>query len=1224
MSDLADILVKLYPDRDKVRQFLRDREVSMDPDRVNLDGDATLRWEKILEEAWKHQKVGKIVEAAAREYEARRAELYEAMQRDFSGRDVSIAAGRTTPTPLPVTRPGFFRACLDRWFPDLHGYFTRVGTFPEPPELTDIKEYLLTLHAQIENNLGEKTYLPLAGRPVPPSPIAQAANRDPFVSPIHQSILHLAGRAQGGDSASAQIAAVNRQSRVVRNILKKIDQTEEPLILLGEPGSGKTMTLQRAAMMLAAGESRRVFPRVPVYVRLGEFHVEGNVDKEAVWAYVQQTIPPSIQRRIDALAYDGRLVIFFDGMDEMSRKGYSAHTEALSLFAGGSWAKTLFSCRITDFSHTFVHQRLVLLPFDRRQVAEYLNKYITHFPIIISGRSWTLSELAKRIVHRDLPIEANNPFVLWLLCLYLQEKQAWPSSRVELLGFYNEQNYRRKDEERSEDESPFPDMKAVFLEWARFAYLITERNLGSGIPVHVLEIGPERAVAHEMIRIGKRCGVLAESKDQHEHLIRFEHHRFQEYFAARYIHEVQPNTNWLDKLDAPRWQETMLNLILMGKAHDAVHTFTDTIVELTNICRARIACIQEVNELRKKQQEEEKKKQRGEGQSEQGKGQKEPELLEVALPHKDETVLADRVEHSSRIMRQIGSGASRVREVLMPPFREAVSLLAEHGSPITQVKMMRACQNVPDLDFIETLRKPLNSPIKWVRDQALILIAGSQASARVVGADLATEMGYDLANGLFLTRLRAYGKAVYQARSLGYWWSLLAGTLCSLTNVVLLLAAAAAIYWGTWSLRTVDIEPRQNEPRQVEAQSWSPSNLVNLEDWVYFRWDEWKPKKEWQEWLSSRFNLGPPGEHRFRIDLRNFSILSHPICIAIASLVVMTGIGTALKSRPPLLWAAILGSAIGSAVLIPFLGALWLGSGGFLFTVLAYSSFGGMAAPGVGGLIGAPIHFGVLAIYLCATAGIRRSGHSLMTFLVGAWRNCLFNGAFVWLASSLGVLVVLYLGVVAINIVGVIGLSVCQLLNDISHLPFHPLVNILIIAVVATLVSFFIRAGLEGNIAPVLRFVLAGSIGFVLALGLLAEVIFLLEPLWQWLKSLPIWFPLLRIFTVSVWLVALVIFVRFSVPLLRGFMRLIFPGIQKFPPGSFKPEDWKKRIQEEKVNGQDSLLLRTDHQTLSLSAVEFLDVLNEIRPLVKGEPALSTYWDQRYQLEEALKQERYG
>src|SRR5262249_1870533 len=142
----------------------------------------------------------------------------------------------------------------------------------------------------------------------------------------------------------------------------------------------------------------------------------------------------------------------------------------------------------------------------------------------------------------------------------------------------------------------------------------------------------------------------------------------------------------------------------------------------------------------------------------------------------------------------------------------------------------------------------LNSPINWVRNQALILIGGSQASARAVGSDLATEMGYDLANGLLPIRLSAYGKAVYAAGNRSHWWSLLVGAFCSLTNLVLLLTVAAAIYFGLWSLSSVSIEPREVSTQISEFK---------MSDWIW-HFDETKRKFFKSKWILDL----SPGERK--------------------------------------------------------------------------------------------------------------------------------------------------------------------------------------------------------------------------------------------------------------------------------------------------------------------------------------------------------------------------
>src|SRR6185369_2244663 len=103
------------------------------------------------------------------------------------------------------------------------------------------------------------------------------------------------------------------------------------------------------------------------------------------------------------------------------------------------------------------------------------------------------------------------------------------------------------------DTPAFPEMQAAFLKWGRFAYVITNRNRGTAIPIDELQRDHDEALVAKMIAIGKVCGILQISAEGQTPLLRFVHHRFQEFFTATYIRDASPAVSWLDKFDAPRW-----------------------------------------------------------------------------------------------------------------------------------------------------------------------------------------------------------------------------------------------------------------------------------------------------------------------------------------------------------------------------------------------------------------------------------------------------------------------------------------------------------------------------------------------------------------------------------------------------------------------------------------------------------------------------------------------
>lgn len=695
-----------------------------------------------------------------------------------------------------VTKPGF-RYLLDRYLPSVHAWLTiRTGLFKLPPEWRVLHDYLAMLGSTIDNDIREKTYVGPPAKALPEDANRLQVRRTEFLTPIQQEIKEIVGISYGGDAQNAQISAISRKSKFVHNIVKRLLKADEPLILLGDPGTGKSITLQQATMLIARQESRRVFPKVCLFIRLGEFQLSPD---ETVWDYVKKVAPSQVRPYIEDLAAAGRLVIFFDGMDEMSRERYNEYTTALSIFAeaGANTGdfKTLFSCRITDFTPKFQHNRLVLLPFGRPQIQLYLKRQI-RFPIQVGGRTWSARQLARQLVQGDLPMQADNPFVLWLLCTYLKNTGDWPRSRVHLLEFYNRLNYERKTRDAAQKGDAMPDMNHAFLVWGRIAYEITRRNKGAAISLAGVEnfLGPKALPA---VLAGIQCGVLQKSLDLDTTLIRFDHHRLQEYFTAFYLHNNSKATKtfkWLDKLDAPRWQETLFNLVLMGGGQKALVALREAIKQGLAQLDALTATPTEESpsEIQSgftRRRVKPSRTGRIKGASLIGDKTKEEKVAQKSLEAvREETLLADRVELAARLLQQTQNQPAGTLDQFSQIFREAVYWLADKGNPITKVKMLSASKIVPGMDVFRVAREALSSNISWVRQQALIIT--SVASGEVGGGALQEDVLHSFASGTFLKRLGGFVRIAAATKSKRLWAVLIMGLVLCLAQ---LLAAAGLV-----------------------------------------------------------------------------------------------------------------------------------------------------------------------------------------------------------------------------------------------------------------------------------------------------------------------------------------------------------------------------------------------------------------------------------------------
>ncbi len=155
------------------------------------------------------------------------------------------------------------------------------------------------------------------------------------------------------------------------------DRTLKRLVVLGEPGAGKSFSLQRIAVELAAAALADATAPLPVLARLG------------LWTGAEQPLAHFIETEIgpfgpgwQRLRDEGRALLMLDGLNEIPSHQRAHKAEQVRQMAQDTrWAAVLVSCRERDFTDDFAalpFDRLTLQPLTPLQIHDYLRRSYVH------------------------------------------------------------------------------------------------------------------------------------------------------------------------------------------------------------------------------------------------------------------------------------------------------------------------------------------------------------------------------------------------------------------------------------------------------------------------------------------------------------------------------------------------------------------------------------------------------------------------------------------------------------------------------------------------------------------------------------------------------------------------------------------------------------------------------------------------------------------------------
>jgi len=157
----------------------------------------------------------------------------------------------------------------------------------------------------------------------------------------------------------------------VDDLREAIDEHRR-IVLLGDPGSGKTTTLWHLAHDYAREAREDAHAPLPVVVPLG-----GYTDDRGFEEYVRRQLGP-LADYLETYLTAGRLTLLLDGLNEMPQAGYAERVSRIrALLDGHSEGVAVVTCLALDYVEKLERlQKLEVAALDIERIRTFLHNYL--------------------------------------------------------------------------------------------------------------------------------------------------------------------------------------------------------------------------------------------------------------------------------------------------------------------------------------------------------------------------------------------------------------------------------------------------------------------------------------------------------------------------------------------------------------------------------------------------------------------------------------------------------------------------------------------------------------------------------------------------------------------------------------------------------------------------------------------------------------------------------
>lgn len=337
-------------------------------------------------------------------------------------------------------------------------------------------------------------------------------------------------------------------------------KNERCILIKGEPGSGKTITLRRIAKSSLDQSLKNPQAPLPILIELSHYRQTDPITKEPIEIidflknYLGQIHPDSsfLSADLEKSLQRRSFLFIFDGLNEMPPEDYNERVRKIAEFSKlRRKHRFVFACRTLHYDPLLEAKTLTIMPLDNSRIRLFLHKYIENS----SQAEKIFDELEK--APSQVVDACRTPLILFMLsrAQIYQPNLGIPNDPVSIFDGFVHQLYVDNNipiDQREKLSDALNSLAFKMISNGMISASVNDEWLSKNISSNNLSL----IKGH-----GKSSGILDYSI---AHGYKFSHHMLQEYFAGCALAQLYNAEKEINKyLDAYWWEEVIISASAM-------------------------------------------------------------------------------------------------------------------------------------------------------------------------------------------------------------------------------------------------------------------------------------------------------------------------------------------------------------------------------------------------------------------------------------------------------------------------------------------------------------------------------------------------------------------------------------------------------------------------------------------------------------------------------------